>query len=274
MPDTDLVDTHCHIHEAGGQDGDDAISGVWQRGGNTDPEVIIQNARRAGVSQMICVGTSLEDSTVAVDFVQNRPDIWASVGVHPHEAKDYVDNTDRLQKIHSLLEKDKVIAIGECGLDYHYEHSSRADQQKLLRFHLELAKEHDLPVIFHIREAFEDFWTIFDGFSGLRGVVHSFSASDAELQQSLSRGLYIGLNGIMTFTSDQNNLLAAKNVPLTKLLLETDAPFLTPKPFRGTICEPKHVSVTAKFLAELRGEPLETLAAATSANAKELFRLS
>jgi TatD DNase family protein len=130
-----------------------------------------------------------------------------------------------------------------------------------------------LPFIFHIRDAWETFWPIFDSYKGLRGVVHSFSAHEEQLEQILGRGLYVGLNGIMTFTKDAQQLAAAKKVPLDKLLLETDAPFLTPKPYRGQRCEPKHVRNVAEFLAELRGETLEELAAATTKNAVGLFNL-
>src|SRR5690606_9318752 len=135
------------------------------------------------------------------------------------------------------------------------------------------AAEHDLPLIFHVREAFKDFWSIFDDFRGLRGVVHSFTSDKRDLEQILSRGLYVGLNGIMTFTKRTEQLEAAKSVPLDKLVLETDAPFLTPTPFRGKICEPKHVRTVGEFLADLRGEKLEDLAAATTANARKLFKL-
>jgi TatD DNase family protein len=130
-----------------------------------------------------------------------------------------------------------------------------------------------LPLIFHVREAFDDFFSTYDQYKGLRGVVHSFSADTRVLDKILSRGLYIGLNGIMTFTKDQKQLEAAKAVPLNRLLLETDAPYLTPVPFRGKICEPKYVRVTAEFLSHLRGETLEELAAATTRNAAELFKL-
>lgn len=249
-----------------------SIHSVWQQGDGRDADNMVHHAAASGVKGLVCVGTTLDDSTAAVDFANPRDNIWASVGVHPHEAKDYVETPDKLQKIRNLVEKDKVVAVGECGLDYHYEHSPKAAQQKLLRFHLELASEHDLPLIFHIREAFDDFWPIYDEFSGLRGVIHSFSSTKEDLEKILSRGLYVGLNGIMTFTKDKRYLEAAKAVPLKKLLLETDAPFLTPVPFRGTICEPKHVRVTAEFLSQLRGETLSGLAAATTTNAKELFR--
>ena len=124
-----------------------------------------------------------------------------------------------------------------------------------------------------MRDAFDDFWPIFDQYTGLQGVIHSFSADIAVLKQILSRGLYVGLNGIMTFTKDQKQLEAAKSLPLNRLLLETDAPFLTPTPYRGTICQPKHVVETAKFLSGLHEEPLETMAEATTANARKLFNL-
>jgi len=144
----------------------------------------------------------------------------------------------------------------------------------VLKFQLDLAQEFNLPLIFHIRDAFEDFWPIFDQYKGLKGVVHSFTANTKELEEVLARGLCVGLNGIMTFTKQANQLAAAKAVPLDKLLLETDAPFLTPAPFRGTICEPKHVRVTAEFLSHLRNESLEDIAAATTQNAAQLFKLS
>jgi TatD DNase family protein len=182
--------------------------------------------------------------------------------VHDHHA---------LQQFRDLANKAKVIAIGETGLDYFYEHSPREEQERLLRFQLDIAAEHHLPLIFHVRDAFEDFWPIFDSYSGLRGVIHSFSATSRELAQILSRGLYVGLNGIMTFTKDTAQLDAAKAVPLDRLLLETDAPFLTPVPYRGTICQPKHVRDTAEFLASLRGEGLDELARASTRNAQKLF---
>ena len=143
----------------------------------------------------------------------------------------------------------------------------------MLRFQIELALQHNLPMIFHVRDAFDDFWPIFDSYRGIRGVIHNFSADEKELAQIVERGLYVGLNGIMTFTKNEDQLRAAKSVPLSQLLLETDAPFLTPAPLRGTICEPKHVSVTAEFLANLRGETLEDLAEVTTVNATNLFGL-
>ncbi len=269
----ELTDTHCHIHEAGQGVRDNPTSSLWQRSDAPDPEKMLKEASAEGVTRIICVGTTYDDSILALKFAQKQSNTWASIGIHPHEAKNHLNSDNKLRKFAELASEDKLVAIGECGLDYYYDHSPREEQQRLLRFQLELAVKHNLPLIFHVREAFDDFWPILDDFEGLRGVIHSFTATSQELNQVLSRGFYIGLNGIMTFTKDKNQLETAKMVPLQKLLLETDAPFLTPVPFRGTICQPKHVSVVAKFLADLRGEPLEELAAATTTNAKELFRL-
>ncbi len=254
----EFVDTHCHIQFPDYE---------------LDPEEVIKAATDDGVTKIMAVGCTLSDSRAAVTMAQNNRNIWASIGLHPHEGSKYVHDHGALQQFHELASKPRVVAIGETGLDYHYNHSSKQDQIKLLRFQLDIAQEHGLPLIFHIRVAFEAFWPIFDSYKGLKGVVHSFSAHREQLDQILSRGLYVGLNGIMTFTRDQRQLEAARAAPLDRLLLETDAPFLTPVPFRGTICQPKHVVETAKFLAELRGESLELFAAQTTRNATTLFRL-
>jgi TatD DNase family protein len=271
----EFIDTHCHIHEANYElDGDDSVRAMWLKANKPDPDAMIREANENGVSRMLCVGTSVEDSELAVQFVHTRPNTWASIGIHPHEAKHCFDATNKLQNFRSLLDgTHKIVAIGECGLDYYYNHSGKDEQKKILKFQIELALEHNLPMIFHVREAFDDFWAILDDFGPIRGVVHSFTANSRVLDQTLSRGLYVGLNGIMTFTKDQTQLATAKVVPLDRLLLETDAPFLTPVPYRGKICEPKYVRLTAEFLSELRGEPLEELAAATTQNGKELFQL-
>jgi TatD DNase family protein len=271
----ELTDTHCHIHEAvADTKGDNPTRSLWLRGGNVpDPDEIIQAAKSAGVTRLVCVGTTVEDSELSVNFVQNRQNCWASIGLHPHEASHYADNAEAIDRFRQLADKPKVVAIGETGLDYYYEHSPKADQKKLLRMQLGLAADKNLPLIFHIRDAFKDFWRIYDNFKGLRGVVHSFTATRQDLDEVLARGLYVGLNGIMTFTKNQEQLLAAKAIPLQNLLLETDAPFLTPAPYRGTICEPKHVGVTAEFLAGLRDEDMAALAQATTQNACNLFGL-
>ncbi|MDQ3065124.1 MAG: TatD family hydrolase [bacterium] len=254
----EFVDTHCHIQFA-----DYPL----------DVDTVITDAKTNGVTKLIAVGCRLTDSVAAIDLAARKDNIWASIGLHPHEATSYVHDHHALQQFRDLAAKPKVVAIGEAGLDYYYEHSSKSDQQKLLRFQLDIASEHNLPLIFHVREAFDDFWSIFDKYKNIRGVVHSFSSNIKHMEQILARDLYIGLNGIMTFTKKAEQLDAAKAVPLDKLLLETDAPYLTPEPFRGTICEPKHVRTVGEYLADLRGENLEDLAATTSKNAIRLFKL-
>lgn len=269
----EFVDTHCHIQDIiADPDGDKFMHKKWQEAGITQPSMVIKDAAAAGVSRLLVVGCTLGDSRMVVKLAEENDNCWASIGIHPHESEDHNSN-EHLDAFAELADKPKVVAIGECGLDYYYQNSPKKHQRELLEFQLDLAQRHNLPLIFHVRDAFDEFFAILDHFKGIVGVVHSFTADITTLDKCLNRGLYIGLNGIMTFTKDEKQLEAAKNVPLSKLLLETDAPFLTPHPFRGTICEPKHVCVTAEFLAQLRGEPLEELAAATTQNAQALFKL-
>lgn len=251
-----LVDTHCHIH-------DSEFS--------FDMDEVFESAKENNVRQLICIGTSGEDSGKAVQFARQYDGVWATVGLHPHDAKLGEDDFEMLAR---LVNDPKVVAIGECGLDYYYNNSPIADQKMALEYQLQLAQTAGKPCTFHIRDAFDDFWPIFDNFSGVGGVVHSFTASTDVLDEALKRGLYISLNGIMTFTKDQNQLATAKAVPLAKMVLETDAPFLTPAPLRGTMNLPANVRLIAAYLAELRGETLEQLIEATTANARELFSLS
>lgn len=248
-----LVDTHCHIHSSDyGLPADEARA----------------QAAADGVAKLICVGTDAADSRRAVEFAALWEGCYAAVGLHPHDARDHAK---QFGTIAQLASEPKVVAIGECGLDYYYEHSPPKEQLASLDQHLALADEHKLSLIFHIREAFSDFWPVFDRYPGLKGVVHSFTAGKSELEAVLSRGLYLGLNGIMTFTADQPQLAAAKAIPLDRLVLETDAPYLTPKPFRGKINEPKHIVTIATFLATLRGETVEEVAQATTTNVRSLF---
>lgn len=266
-----LFDTHCHIQDAPViKDDDDATYKRWAKAGHPDPAAIIAEAGEHDVTRMMLVGCSLEDSERAVALAGSHDNLWASIGIHPHEAAVHLKKRDALEAFKALAGQAKVKAIGECGLDNFYEHSPKEAQKEMLHFQLQLAQQHGLPVIFHVREAFDDFWPIFDQYK-VTGVLHSFTASQEVLQAALARNLYVGLNGILTFTKDPSQLSMAKEVPLEKMVLETDAPFLTPAPYRGTICLPKHVRVTATFLANLRGESLATLADSTTQNARLLF---
>ena len=244
------VDTHCHIHEPSY---------------SLPHNEVLARSREAGVTRAIVVGTSLESSQQAIDFAEAHEGYIASIGVHPHDTKDGY-------AIETLAGTSPVIgAVGEIGLDYYYEHSSKKVQQEALRAQLQVAATHNLPVIFHVRDAYDDFWPIFDAFEGLRGVLHSYTDTQENLQKALDRGLYIGVNGISTFTKDAAQLAMFDAIPLEKMLLETDAPFLTPTPYRGTVNEPALVPVIAQFHADRRGVAVEAISAATTANARALF---
>jgi TatD DNase family protein len=253
-----FADTHSHLHF-------DSFGSSRQ--------AVYESALAAGVSRIICVGTALDDSLKAAGYAAKTDGIWAAAGVHPHEAAEYLDDKQGPARLAEILKMPKVVATGEIGLDYYKSATPKDIQEKALRSQLEAGLEAGKPFSFHVRDAFSDFWRIVDDYSDVKGVVHSFSSGRKQLDAALSRGFYIGLNGIMTFTRDQAQLEAARRLPLERLLLETDAPFLTPEPFRGQVCEPKYTVATAEFLARLRDEPLEQLAAASTKNAIELFGL-
>lgn len=247
-----LIDTHCHIHEPDYAEADEAI----------------KRARENDIQEMICIGTNEVSSRQAVEFAKTREGVFASIGVHPHHTKD------GFEEIFALVDAPKLVAVGEIGLDYYYTHSPREMQITALETQLNFALKHNLPVVFHVREAFEDFWPIFDNFKGIRGELHSFTDTRENLKRALERGLSIGVNGISTFSKDAEHAAMFKDVPLNRMLLETDAPFLTPRPLRGKINEPAFVKLVAEYHAAIRGIPLEEVALATTANARALFALS
>lgn len=247
-----FVDTHCHIHES-----------IY----TLDVAQSITRAREAGVTKLLCVGTSEESSVQAVAFVSTHKGSFASVGVHPHDTKDGYD------RIAGLAAEPGVVAVGEIGLDYHYTNSPKQVQIEALETQIQIALDHDLPIIFHVRDAFDDFWPIFDKYPGIRGELHSFTDTQANLEEALVRGLYIGVNGISTFSKDEAQKAMYDAIPLNRLLFETDAPFLTPHPFRGKVNEPAMVRVIAEYHANRRGISVDDIAAATSENAQALFAL-
>lgn len=246
-----LIDTHCHIHEEN----------------YPDASAALERARENGVSKLICVGTSNATLIEAAEFASNHADVFFSVGVHPHDAKDGYREVKRLARKKS----DKLVAIGEVGLDYFYTHSTREVQIAAFEAQLQLAIDEKLPVIFHVRDAFADFWPIFSNFSSVKGVLHSFTDSVENMQKAVSNDLYIGVNGISTFAKDKQAMW--DTIPLEKMILETDAPFLTPVPYRGKVNEPAFVRNVAEYHASRRGVELEHLARVTSANASTLFSI-
>lgn len=249
-----LIDTHCHIHEL------DFFT-------NQAAQDAYLRALDAGVGKLLCVGTSEASSRRILDFISNRENCFAVIGVHPHDTKDGIDDIERiLREGH-----EKIVGVGEIGLDYFYAHSPREVQIRALEQQLQWAQDYNLPVSFHVREAFDDFWPILANFQNTRGVLHSFTDSIKTLERALDQGLYIGVNGISVFSKTNQAMWDA--IPLDRLLLETDAPFLTPPPYRGKVNEPAYVKLVAAHHAERRGITLEEIAHATTANATALFAL-
>lgn len=249
-----LIDTHCHIHEA-----DYPL----------DEEAVINRAHQAGVMQMICVGSNSSSSQQAIEFANSHEGIFAAVGIHPHEAKDGLGQISEIIR----FSKPKLVAIGEIGLDYHYDNSPHDVQILILQQQIELALKYNLPIIFHVREAFDDFWAVMDQFSGIRGVIHSFTDNQSNADEAIKRGLYIGVNGYVTFTKDEAQKALFASLPLDKVLFETDAPFLTPVPFRGKVNEPAFVKNIADFCSVVRRIPFDEIANITTTNARTLFKI-
>lgn len=247
-----LVDTHCHLHDS-----------EFYPDGN---QAAYDKSVEAGVA-MVCVGTDEQSSAQAVAFCANHPLAWPVVGVHPHEAKNGWDGIAQLL----INDREPIIGIGEIGLDYYYNHSSRETQVSALEAQIQLALNYNLPISFHVRGAFDDFWPIFDNFTGIRGVLHSFTDTPQNAEQGFMRGLYVGINGISTFTKDPEQVKFFTTVPLERIVLETDAPYLTPVPFRGKMNIPAYVGSVAEFHAHARGMSLQALSSATTANAEVLF---
>ncbi len=252
-----LVDSHCHLNYKGLVDRQDEVLG---------------NARATGVAAFLNISTKQSEWADVVGLAEREADVWASIGIHPHEADGHAD----LGKA-SLLKAAshrRVIAIGETGLDYYYDKSDREVQQALFRTHIEVARETGLPIIIHTRDADEDTAAILAdemGKGAFPALIHCFTASPEFGRRVLELGLTISISGIVTFKNARDLQEFAKEIPLDRLLVETDSPFLAPVPHRGKVCEPAFVRNTAQFVADLRGESLEDLAEATTANFYSLF---
>lgn len=252
-----FIDSHCHLN----------YKGLVEQ-----QQQAIERARLAGVQGMLCIATRSSEWDQVIAIAAGHDDIWASIGIHPHEADSHVEiDTSRLV---AAASQDHVVGIGETGLDYYYDKSDRGRQQESFRSHIAAARETGLPVIIHMREAEEDATAIMReemAAGAFSGVIHCFTSSQEFAETALDLGLFISLSGIVTFKNAKELHAVARTIPLDRLLIETDSPFLAPVPHRGRTCEPAFVADTARFLSELRGETLEQLAAATSANFFRLF---
>ena len=252
-----LVDSHCHLEYEGLVD---------------QQAEVLHRAREAGVGAFLNISTKREEWDQVVGTANARPDVWASVGIHPHNADDHADLTR--EELLRATQNARVIGIGETGLDYFYDHSDRARQQRLFRLHIDVARETGLPVIIHTRDAEDDTLAILTdemGRGAFPALIHCFTASAEFGEKVLALGLSISISGIVTFKNARDLQDVAKSVPKDRLLVETDSPFLAPVPHRGKTCEPGYVRDTATFIAGLRGETVEQLAEYTTGNFYRLF---
>jgi TatD DNase family protein len=240
------TDAHCHI---------------------TDEHV--EPAREAGVGRLVTVGTDLASSQEAVDLAARHDGVWATAGVHPHDAKDGLDG------IEALLAHPKVVAVGECGLDYHYDHSPREVQRDVFAAQIALAKRHGLALVIHTREAWEDTFAIL-GAEGVpeRTVFHCFSGGAEEARRALDLGADLSFSGIVSFPSANDLRDAARLCPLDRMTVETDTPYLAPVPHRGKKNQPAWVPLVGAAVAEAKGVPVEAVELGTTATATRIFALT
>ncbi len=252
-----FADSHCHLN----------YKGVFEQQAD-----VLARARTRGVGAMLNISTRESEWDAVVATAEREPDVWASIGIHPHEADQHPDVD--VAKLVERARHPKVVGIGESGLDYYYDHSDRDRQQASFRTHIAACRTTGLPLIVHTRDAEEDTLAILRdemGKGAYKGVIHCFTASGDFANAAMELGFYISISGIVTFKNARDLQATAARLPIERLLIETDAPFLAPVPNRGKQGEPAFVADTAAFLAHLRGESIEQLAAATVDNFFALF---
>jgi len=253
-----LIDSHCHLN----------YEGLVERQAQ-----VLENARERGVSGFLNISTRQSEWGDIVSVAEREPDVWASIGVHPHEADSHPDLG--AGALIDAADHPRVIAIGECGLDYYYDKSDRAAQRDRFEAHIDAARQSGLPLVVHTRDAEEHTAEILASAvreGGVTGVLHCFTGSAELARKGLDLGFTISLSGIVTFKNAQDLQEIARWLPADQMLVETDSPFLAPVPHRGQKCEPAFVADTASFVAELRREDAEQLAETTTANFFRLFK--
>ncbi len=253
-----LIDSHCHLAD---------------KSFNGDREAVISRAASCGVHRIVAVGGGgpIEASEASAELAAANPSLRATAGIHPHDAGNYSDEIET--RLRALLARPEVSAVGETGLDYYYDNSPRPAQREALARHLALAAEFRKPVVLHCRDAETDLREVLETErpGGLSGVVHCFTGSYEQAAHCIELGLLISFTGILTFKNAGDLRETARRLPLDRLMVETDSPYLAPQPYRGKRNEPAYVCEVAKVLAELRGVSIETVAEITSANAESLF---
>lgn len=252
-----LADSHCHLN---------------YKGLAEDQQGVLGRARARGVTAMLNIATRESEWDDVIATAEREPDVWATVGIHPHEA-DQHPHVDTARLV-DRARHPRVVGVGESGLDYFYDHSDRARQQASFRAHIAAAREAGVPLVVHTRDAEADTMALMDeelGKGSYAAVLHCFTGSADLARWGIERGFHVSLSGIVTFKSARDLQETAKGLPLDRLLIETDAPFLAPVPHRGKTGEPAFVADTAAFLAELRGEDVEHLKEVTARNFHQLF---
>jgi len=252
-----IFDTHAHYD-------DEAF--------DADREALLASMPENGVGLIVDPGCDLDTSRRAVEIAEQYPHVYAAVGWHPENCAPYT--RESLDTLRAWAKNPKVVAIGEIGLDYYWEQTPpREFQQEVFRDQLALAQELGLPVIVHDREAHADSLAIVQEFPAVRGVFHCFSGSYEMAKELIKRGWCIGFTGVVTFKNAHKAVEVAQNIPLDRILIETDCPYMAPEPFRGRRCDPSLVPYVAKKIADLRGIPADEVARATESNARRVFRL-
>ena len=252
-----LIDSHCHLN----------YEGLAER-----RDEVLASARAAGVTGFLNISTRQREWDDVIAVAEANEDVWATVGVHPHEADAHPDLG--ASALVAATSHPDVIAIGECGLDYYYDKSDRAAQRERFQAHIEAARETGLPLVVHTRDAEDDTAEMLEravNAGGVRGVLHCFTGTWELARKALDLGFYVSLSGIVTFKNAQDLQHTARKLPADRLLVETDSPFLAPVPHRGRTCEPAFVADTARFVAGLRGVEVDTLAQETTGNFFKLF---
>jgi TatD DNase family protein len=249
------TDTHCHLNH-------EQLLPEW--------DAVLFRAQQAGVQRFILIGYDLPSSERAVQLAEQSPALWASVGIHPHDATQCTP--DALARLRELSQHPRVIAIGEIGLDFYRDLSPREAQEEAFHAQLTLAQERGLPVVIHCREAYDPLLDILAQYPRVRGVLHCFSGTETHAERGLSLGYYLGIGGVITFKNADTLRAVVRAMPRHRLLLETDAPYLAPHPYRGKRNEPAYLPLIAQSVTSLWGISLDELSALTEANVDALFQ--
>lgn len=249
-----MIDTHIHITD---------------KQYNEDRDEVLTTAKNEGVETFMAIGCDKQEITNTLKFIKSHPEFYAAIGYHPIEFENVTDYDLRI--LYEQLQEDNVVAIGEIGLDYYWYPDNKEEQEVLLRKQLDIAKALNLPIVIHAREALHDTYNVLKDYPGLTGTIHSFSGNGEEALKFIELGFVVGLTGPITFKNGDNQKDVAKKVPLDKLLIETDGPYLTPVPHRGKRNRPEYIYYVAQEIANQKGITVEEVLEATTSNFKRVF---